>query len=71
MNGHLLNALVAAASFSLLGIVLMALTFFAMVKISPFSIRKEIEEDQNISLGIVIGSIMVSVGLIVAAAVHS
>jgi putative membrane protein len=71
MNGHLLNALVAAAAFSLLGIVLMALVFLLMVKISPFSIRKEIEEDQNISVGIVIGSIMVSVGLIVAAAVHS
>ncbi|MDB4932099.1 MAG: uncharacterized protein JWM10_4583 [Myxococcaceae bacterium] len=70
-EGHLLHALVAAAAFSLLGIVLMALTFLVIVKVTPFSIRKEIEEDQNISLGVLLGAIMISIGLIVSAAVHA
>ena len=34
------------------------------------SIRKEIEEDQNMALGIIIASIIIGIALIVSAAVH-
>ena len=34
------------------------------------SIRKEIEDDQNTSLAIIIGSVIIGIALIVAAAVH-
>ena len=37
-------------------------------KLVPFSIRKEIEEDHNVSLGIVIGSALIGLSMIVAAA---
>lgn len=70
-EGHLVHSLVAAGAFSLLGIALMGLTFFVIVKIAPFSMRKEIEEDQNISLAILIGSIMIAIGIIVGGAVHT
>lgn len=70
-DGHLVQSLIAAGAFSLLGIALMGLTFFVIVKIAPFSMRKEIEEDQNISLAILIGSIMIAIGMIVGAAVHA
>lgn len=53
-----------------IGIVTFALAFFIMVKITPFSIRKEIEEDQNTSLGIVIGSVFLGLAIIIAAAIH-
>ncbi|HMM58865.1 MAG TPA: DUF350 domain-containing protein [Candidatus Rifleibacterium sp.] len=39
-------------------------------KISPFSVRKEIEIDQNTSLGIIIGSVMVGLSIIIASAMH-
>jgi hypothetical protein len=39
-------------------------------KVLPFSIRKEIEEDQNTSLGIVLGSIIIGLSLILSAAIH-
>ena len=39
-------------------------------KVAPFSIRKEIEEDQNTALGIVIGSVIIGVAMIVSAALH-
>jgi uncharacterized membrane protein YjfL (UPF0719 family) len=70
-NGNLVQALIAAGAFSMLGIVLMGAVFFVIVKLSPFSVRKEIEEDQNISLAILIGSIMLAIGVIVGAAVHA
>ena len=56
--------------YTLFGIVVFALAFWAMVKISPFSIRKEIEADQNTALAIVIASVILGLALIIAAAVH-
>lgn len=67
----LVNALLAALAFSVLGILMLSLAFWIITKITPFSIRKEIEEDQNISLAILIGSVMLGISIIVAAAVHS
>lgn len=67
----LVNALIAALAFSVLGILMLSLAFWIITKITPFSIRKEIEDDQNISLAILIGSVMLGISIIVAAAVHS
>lgn len=67
---QLLNLVVTTLVFSLIGILLFALAFLIIVKISPFSTRKEIEEDQNTSLAILIGSVIIGIALIVAAAVH-
>ena len=57
-------------AFSVVGLILFALAFWIMGKVAPFSIRKEMEEDQNIALGIVMGSVIIGIALIVAAAVH-
>ena len=64
--GSILGALI----YSLIGIVLFGVAFFVIVKIAPFSIRKEIEEDQNTALGIVIGSVFIGLAIIIAAAIH-
>lgn len=63
--GHLLGALI----YSLIGIALFGLAFFIIVKVAPFSIRKEIEDDQNIALGIIIGSVIIGISLIIGAGV--
>lgn len=67
---QLVNLVVTTLVFSLIGILLFALAFLIIVKVSPFSTRKEIEEDQNVSLAILIGSVIIGIALIVAAAVH-
>jgi uncharacterized membrane protein YjfL (UPF0719 family) len=46
------------------------LAFLIIAKSAPFSVRKEIEDDQNIALAIVIGSVILGSALIIAAAVH-
>ena len=68
--GQLANLLLITLVFSLLGILLFGLAFFIIEKISPFSTRKEIEDDQNTALAILIGSVIIGIALIVAAAVH-
>ena len=61
---------VTTVVFTMVGLVFFALAFWVIVKVSPFSIRKEIEDDQNTSLAIIIGSVIIGIALIVAAAVH-
>jgi uncharacterized membrane protein YjfL (UPF0719 family) len=67
---QMIRTLVSALAFSALGIVLFAVAFLIIVKVSPFSLRKEIEEDQNTSLAIIIASVIIGIALIVSAAIH-
>ena len=69
-TNQLLHQLLVAAVFSLLGLVILGLVWFVLVKILPFSLRKEMEDDQNIALGIVLGSLILGISLIIAAAIH-
>lgn len=69
MDG-MLKTLVSALAFSSLGIVLFAVAFVIIVKVTPFSLRKEIEEDQNTALAIIIASVILGISLIVSAAIH-
>ncbi|MBK6915931.1 MAG: DUF350 domain-containing protein [Deltaproteobacteria bacterium] len=64
------NTFAAALVFSAIGLALFGLAFFVIVKVAPFSIRKEIEEDQNISLGIIIGAVIIGISMIISAAIQ-
>jgi putative membrane protein len=64
------DLLIETLAFTILGLILFAVAFWIIKMVLPFSIRKEIEDDQNISLGIIIASIIIGIALIVAAAIH-
>ena len=66
----LMPVLVTTLVFVILGLIIFALAFFVIAKATPFSVRKEIEEDQNVALAIVIASVILGSALIIAAAVH-
>ncbi len=56
-----------------MGLAAIALSFFAvymMERLAPFSIRKEIEEDHNVSAAILCGSVILGVALVVASVAH-
>ncbi|MBC7899307.1 MAG: DUF350 domain-containing protein [Saprospiraceae bacterium] len=65
---QLLETLVTTLIFVSIGIVFFAIAYGILSKI--FNIHKEIEEDQNTALGLVIGSIMIGLAIIIAAAIH-
>lgn len=67
---NLRAVLVSTLIFVLLGIIIFTLAFLVIVKASPFSVRKEIEEDQNVALAIVIGAVIIGIALIVSAAIQ-
>jgi uncharacterized membrane protein YjfL (UPF0719 family) len=44
--------------------------YFLLQKLLPFSIRKEIEDDHNTALAIVMAALIIAIALIISAAVH-
>ncbi|QEG39656.1 hypothetical protein UC8_16520 [Roseimaritima ulvae] len=65
----LIAHLIAAVVFSVVGIVVFCLCLFVLDKLTPFSIIKEIGEDHNQALGIIIGAIVLGMSIIIAAAI--
>ncbi len=63
--------MVGTIIYSLLGCIVFYVGFIVFDKFTPFSIRKEIEQDQNVALGIIIGSGLISLAIIIAAAIRS
>lgn len=70
MAEHLWQGIWQSAIFSLLGVVVFGVAFLVIAKVVPFSIRKEIEEDQNTALGIVLGAVILGLALIVSSAIR-
>ncbi|MFO0806105.1 MAG: DUF350 domain-containing protein [Gemmataceae bacterium] len=59
-----------AIIYVLIGLAFFVSTFMAIVKLVPFSVRKEIEEDQNSALAIIIGAMIIGMAIIIGAAIH-
>ncbi len=63
------NAL-AAILFAVIGVALFILAFVLFDKLTPGSLWKEIIEDQNTALGVLMGAVAIALAIIIAAAVH-
>lgn len=70
MDPTMLRLFLNTVLYTVFGIIVFGIAFAVMVKMSPFSIRKEIEEDQNTALAILMGSVILGLAMIIAAAVH-
>ncbi|MBU1242834.1 DUF350 domain-containing protein [Myxococcota bacterium] len=60
----------ATLVYSLLGLVLGLLGYKVYDWITPFDLRKELEIDQNTSVGIICGAIILGMCIIVAATIR-
>lgn len=63
--------LVDSIVYSIVGTVVLGLSFYVIEKLLPFSMRKEIAEDHNVSLGIILGAFVIGLSIIIAAAIAS
>ena len=60
----------AALVFAVIGIVVFVAAFVIIDKMTPYHLWREIVEDKNIALAILIGAISLGMCIIIAAAVH-
>lgn len=63
------QGLLASLIYSLVGLAVFVAGWYVIRLIMPFDVHKEIEADQNVALGIVIGSFILGLAIIVAAAI--
>jgi putative membrane protein len=64
--GYILNAII----YAVLGIVIFSLAFAIIDKMTPYDLWKEICENRNTALAIMVGAMSIGVCIIIAAAVH-
>ena len=60
----------ATVIYGILGICLAMLGYKVYSFMVPFDLNKEIEEDQNPAVGLVLGAVIIGVSIIVAASIH-
>jgi putative membrane protein len=62
--------LIAALIFAVLGILILAAAIMLFEKLTPGVLWKELIEDQNTAIAILMAGIAIGVSIIIAAAVH-
>ncbi|MEO3476126.1 DUF350 domain-containing protein [Phaeobacter sp. CAU 1743] len=71
LSGIQLAELISTVFYTFIGVALMWVVWKVLDVLTPFSIVKEIEEDQNMALAILIGLLFVSIAIIIAAVILS
>ncbi|MDI1259846.1 DUF350 domain-containing protein [Aquabacterium sp.] len=56
--------------FALIGVLVFWICFIVVDKLTPYDLWAEIIEKKNIALAIVVAAMCLSIGIIVAAAIH-
>jgi putative membrane protein len=65
-----LAAVLNAVVYALLGIIVFWLSFVLIDRLTPYHLWKEILEDHNVALAIVLGAMSLGICIIIAAAIH-
>jgi len=68
--GQYINPVLASIVYSVIGAVILCVAMWITARIIPFSVKKEIEEDQNTALGIILAAIILGLSLIISAAIQ-
>lgn len=69
-SSSLLHNLLNAAVFAAIGIVIFVAAFVIMDKVTPYHLWKEIVQEHNMALAILVGAMSIGICIIIAAAVH-
>ncbi len=69
MQFHI-ESVINALVYALLGIVMFVVSFALLDKMTPYALWKEIVENQNTALAILVGCMSIGMCIIIAAAVH-
>lgn len=64
-----ISTFVWSSLYALLGVIIFGLAFWLCTRMTPFSVRKEIEEDQNTALAIILGAVIIGLAIIIGSAI--
>ena len=70
MNLLPLGNVVSAVAYAFLGILVFVISFILMDKFTPYNLWKEIVQEHNTALAILVGAMSIGISIIIASAVH-
>ncbi len=70
MQTTLLGDMGATLIYAVLGTIILISVILLIEKITHFSIQKQVVEEGNIAVAIVLAAVIASLGMIVSAAIH-
>jgi putative membrane protein len=59
--------LVAASVFGIVGIVLLIIGYYLWELITPYNVRKELQENKNVAVAIVVAAFILGMAIVIAA----
>ncbi|HKS21936.1 MAG TPA: DUF350 domain-containing protein [Thermoanaerobaculia bacterium] len=65
-----LHTFLVTLAYTVFGIIVFGVAFWLITKLVPFSMRKEIEDDQNTALAILVGAVLLGLAIIIASTIH-
>ena len=68
LDGH---QILATVIYAALGVVIFAVAYKVIEKLLPFNLTKELSVDDNTAVGVLMGSVMIGLAIIIAASIVS
>jgi putative membrane protein len=62
--------IISALVFTFIGIFIFVLAFIIMDKLTPYHLWKEIVQEHNMALAILVGAMSIGICIIIASAIH-
>ena len=70
-DGIFFSEIVSTVFYSFFGLVLLMGCWALIELFTPFSLRKELEEDQNVAIGILMAGLFIALAIIISAVLRS
>ncbi len=70
MEATLLTNVVAAVVFAVVGIAVFLAALFVVDRLTPYTLWREIIDEHNTALAVLLGAMSLGMSLIIAAAIH-
>ena len=63
------SGILVSILYGAVGIAMLIIGYYVFDLLTPYSTRKELVEDQNVAVGIVVGAVVLGIAIIIAAAI--
>jgi len=64
------TAFINSLVYTVIGVMIFWLAFIIVDKITPYNLWKELVEEKNVALAIVVGAMCLGIAIIIGAAIH-
>jgi putative membrane protein len=70
MSPNFMSSVLNSVVFAAIGIVIFVIFFVVLDWITPYDLWKELNEEKNVALAIVVGAVALGICIIIASAIH-